>query len=63
MATLKKLECVFSVVLHFFVKFIIPHVLIHSFDTFRIYNVNSHEKKGNSLNEKVCPNFWSVLYN
>ena len=28
----------------------------------RIYNVNSHGIKGNALNEKVCPNFWPVLY-
>jgi len=28
----------------------------------RIYNVNSHENKENALNEKVCPNFWPVLY-
>ena len=27
-----------------------------------IYNFHSHENKENSLNEKVCPNFWSVLY-
>ena len=28
----------------------------------RIYNVNSHENKEKTLNEKVCPNFWLVVY-
>ena len=28
----------------------------------RIYNVISDENKENTLNEKVCPNFWPVLY-
>ena len=28
----------------------------------RIHNVNGDENKENTLNEKVCPNFWPVLY-
>ena len=38
--------------------------LFHTFlPSVRIYNVNSHEnKKETQLNEKVCPNFWPVLY-
>ena len=28
----------------------------------RIYNVNSHENKEETLNERVCPNFWLVMY-
>ena len=28
----------------------------------RIYNVNSHENEEKKLNEKVCPNFWLVVY-
>ena len=27
----------------------------------RIYNVNK-ENEGNAMDEKVCPNFWPVLY-
>ena len=28
----------------------------------RIYNINSHENEGKTLNEKVCLNVWPVLY-
>ena len=36
-ATLKNLEYdIFSVVSHFFIMYIIPHVLIHSFDAFSV---------------------------
>ena len=28
----------------------------------RIYNVHSHENKEMPLSEKVCPNFWLVVY-
>ena len=28
----------------------------------RIYNVNSHENKEKTLNEKMCPKFWLVVY-
>ena len=53
----------FSVISPFFVKYITPHVFIHSFDAFsENLQCNSHENKENALNEKVCPNFWPVLY-
>ena len=28
----------------------------------RMYNVNSHENKEKPLHEKVCQNFWLVVY-
>ena len=55
----------FWVTSQFFVYYIIPYVFIYSFAfiaSVRIYYVNSHENKEKPLNEKVCPNFWLVVY-
>lgn len=51
----------FLVIQPFFVKYITPHVFIHSCGAFS-ENINCHENKENKLNEKVRPNFWPVLY-
>ena len=28
----------------------------------KIYNIDGNENKEKPLNEKVCPNFWLVVY-
>ena len=50
----------------FFTLFCLPHnsmcLFVVVMPSIRIHNVNCHENKENTLNEKVSPNFWSVLY-
>ena len=53
-------------VLSYFTLFCLLHNSMCSFivlmPSVRIYNVNSRENKEKPLNEKMCPNFWLVVY-
>lgn len=56
-ATLKNLKCkIYFELFHSFVDWIFPYVLIVLMSFVRIYNRNSQENEGLTLNEKVCPN-------